>query len=61
MAAVLYHQKIYFLKEVLVEKILVNERQEVEGILTETGTNIRPLVLSCVLVPIYVLKYFWAK
>lgn len=48
MAAVLYHQKNLFLKEVLVEKILVNERQEVEGILTETGTIYKaPCVILC--------------
>ena len=48
MAAVLYHQKNLFLKEVLVEKILVNEQQEVEGILTETGTIYKaPCVILC--------------
>lgn len=48
MAAVLYNQKNLFLKEVLVEKILVNERQEVEGILTETGTIYKaPCVILC--------------
>lgn len=48
MAAVLYYQKNLFLKEVLVEKILVNERQEVEGILTETGTIYKaPCVILC--------------
>lgn len=48
MAAVLYNQKNLFLKEVLVEKILVNEQQEVEGILTETGTIYKaPCVILC--------------